>query len=280
MIDSEPTPKKSLSFSQKTPSSRVPPYKYLYCSLSNLLSTWLQYEVLQLVSFPLQVLSKSAKIIASLIMGYFVHKRIYKLHEYVLAVTVMCGLVLFTISEHHHKNIRLKSNKSFHELPFLESSDLDADDETNFELVIGSLMLIGYVLTDAFTSHWQSRIFNTHNITERQMMLGVNVSSFFISMFTIFFDMSSITQFWNFICLHPELLVHILLMSVASTIGQIFIFRTISQFGAVTLASVMTTRQLLAILISVFIFKHQIDAYGVIGLFCVFLALFAKIFMK
>jgi adenosine 3'-phospho 5'-phosphosulfate transporter B2 len=33
----------------------APPYKYTICSVSNVISSWLQYEALKFVNFPLQV---------------------------------------------------------------------------------------------------------------------------------------------------------------------------------------------------------------------------------
>ncbi len=38
---------------------RAPLYKYSYASLSNIMSTWFQYEALKFVNFPTQVLAKS-----------------------------------------------------------------------------------------------------------------------------------------------------------------------------------------------------------------------------
>lgn len=43
---------------------RAPLYKYSYASLSNIMSTWFQYEALKFVSFPTQVLAKSVSEIA------------------------------------------------------------------------------------------------------------------------------------------------------------------------------------------------------------------------
>jgi adenosine 3'-phospho 5'-phosphosulfate transporter B2 len=39
--------------------SEPPLYQYIYCSLSNILSSWCQYEALKFVSFPTQVLNES-----------------------------------------------------------------------------------------------------------------------------------------------------------------------------------------------------------------------------
>lgn len=43
---------------RKQPRHITPLYKYSYCSLSNILSSWCQYEALKFVSFPTQVKKK------------------------------------------------------------------------------------------------------------------------------------------------------------------------------------------------------------------------------
>ena len=39
----------------KQPRHKAPLYKYSYCSFSNILSSWCQYEALKFISFPTQV---------------------------------------------------------------------------------------------------------------------------------------------------------------------------------------------------------------------------------
>ncbi len=43
------------------PRHTVPYYKYIYCSFSNIMSSWCQYEALKFISFPTQVLIHSFK---------------------------------------------------------------------------------------------------------------------------------------------------------------------------------------------------------------------------
>lgn len=40
---------------QRQPQHKTPLYKYAFCSLSNIMSSWCQYEALKYVSFPSQV---------------------------------------------------------------------------------------------------------------------------------------------------------------------------------------------------------------------------------
>ncbi|CAG0880609.1 unnamed protein product [Cyprideis torosa] len=69
-------------FTQQPP-HRAPLYKYSYCSFSNVMSSWCQYEALKYVSFPTQVLSKATKIIPVMLMGKIVSKKSYPTYEYV-----------------------------------------------------------------------------------------------------------------------------------------------------------------------------------------------------
>jgi len=83
----------------------------------------------------------------------------------------------------------------------------------------------------------------------------------------------------EFIRRHSMISEHILLLSVASAIGQIFIFITIQKFGALVFTLIMTTRQLLAILFSSIIFGHSLSGQSVFGIGLIFGALFFKQFV-
>jgi len=67
---------------------------------------------------------------------------------------------------------------------------------------------------------------------------------------------------------------------VASAIGQLFIFYTIAQFGAVTFTIIMTIRQGLAILLSCLVYHHPVSIVGVGGILLVFAAIFARIYLS
>ena len=62
-----------------------------------------------------------------------------------------------------------------------------------------------------------------------------------------------------FLSRHPACMWNIIILSLAATIGQLFIFHTIKTFGALLFATVMTTRQFLSILLSCFIYGHLLS---------------------
>ena len=62
----------------------VPPiWKYFLISVSNILATYCQYEALKYVSFPVQMLGKSAKMVPVMVWGVIVTSKQYRLHEWV-----------------------------------------------------------------------------------------------------------------------------------------------------------------------------------------------------
>ena len=84
---------------QKPPKVSVPFYKYSFCSLSNILSSWCQYEALKYVSFPTQVLAKASKVIPVMIMGKVVSNNVYEMYQYVTAIMISIGMTLFLLTE-------------------------------------------------------------------------------------------------------------------------------------------------------------------------------------
>lgn len=52
---------------QRQPQHKTPLYKYAFCSLSNIMSSWCQYEALKYVSFPTQVKERLHPIVVIII---------------------------------------------------------------------------------------------------------------------------------------------------------------------------------------------------------------------
>lgn len=82
---------------RRQPRHKCPMFKYSFCSLSNIMSSWCQYEALKYVSFPHQVLAKAAKTIPVMIMGKIVSRTKYEYYEYVTAVILSIGMLFFML---------------------------------------------------------------------------------------------------------------------------------------------------------------------------------------
>jgi adenosine 3'-phospho 5'-phosphosulfate transporter B2 len=84
--------------------------------------------------------------------------------------------------------------------------------------------------------------------------------------------------FSDFMLRHPDFMMHSVILSICSATGQLFIFYTIAQFGAVTFIIIMTMRQGFAILLSCLIYAHPVTIVGILGILIVFTALFIRIY--
>ncbi|KAK7075211.1 hypothetical protein SK128_020050 [Halocaridina rubra] len=238
----------------RQPRHTAPIYKYSYCSFSNIMSSWCQYEALKYVSFPTQVLAKASKIIPTMIMGKIVSKKKYEYFEYVTAVFISIGMTMFLLG-----STEAKSGTG------------------NTTTVSGVIILAGYMTFDAFTSNWQGELFSQHKMSSVQMMCGVNL---FSCLFTItsLMQQRSLGASLGFMMTYPTFFWDCLILSICSATGQLFIYHTIAVFGPVVFIIIMTIRQGLAILLSCILYSHPVTIVGVLGILLVFAALFLRVY--
>ncbi|XP_048063750.1 adenosine 3'-phospho 5'-phosphosulfate transporter 1 [Megalobrama amblycephala] len=238
----------------KQPRHGAPMYKYSFASLSNILSSWCQYEALKYISFPTQVLAKASKVIPVMLMGKIVSHKSYEYWEYFTAALISVGVSMFLLTS---------------------STGKHPSTVTTFS---GVIILGGYIVFDSFTSNWQDNLFK-YKMSSVQMMFGVNL---FSCLFTVgsLLEQGAFFDSLAFMTRHSEFAFHAVLLSVCSACGQLFIFYTIAQFGAAVFTIIMTLRQAIAILLSCFLYGHAITIVGGFGVAVVFLALFLRVYAR
>lgn len=74
----------------------APLYKCSYSSLTNVLSSWFQYESLKYVSFNTQLLAKSSKSLFVMLTGKVISNKSYKPYEYFCVLLIGFGVFLFS----------------------------------------------------------------------------------------------------------------------------------------------------------------------------------------
>ncbi|KAM9840032.1 adenosine 3'-phospho 5'-phosphosulfate transporter 1 [Aulostomus maculatus] len=238
----------------KQPRHGAPMYKYSFASLSNILSSWCQYEALKYISFPTQVLAKASKVIPVMLMGKIVSRKSYEYWEYLTAMLISVGVSMFLLSS---------------------STSKHPSTVTTFS---GVIILVGYIVFDSFTSNWQDNLFK-YKMSSVQMMFGINL---FSCLFTVgsLLEQGAFFDSLAFMTRHSEFAVHAVLLSVCSACGQLFIFYTINQFGAAVFTIIMTLRQAIAILLSCFLYGHAVTVIGGFGVAIVFFALFLRVYAR
>ncbi|CAM9173924.1 unnamed protein product, partial [Phaeothamnion confervicola] len=142
--------------------SKAVAYEYSFPSVSNMMSSWCQYEALKYVTFPTQVLSKSFKMVPIMIMGKMLGNKEYPFYDYVVAGLIALGCTLFLTST---EGISL-------------GTDVFGQVEGRGGVVCGLMLLVLYLVFDSFTSQWQSRMFTKHrDLSPIQMMFLMNAFS-------------------------------------------------------------------------------------------------------
>ncbi|XP_049613090.1 adenosine 3'-phospho 5'-phosphosulfate transporter 1 [Syngnathus scovelli] len=238
----------------KQPRHGTPMYKYSFASLSNIMSSWCQYEALKYISFPTQVLAKASKVIPVMLMGKIISQKSYEYWEYLTAALISVGVSMFLLSSTAGKH---------------------PSTVTTFS---GVVILGGYIVFDSFTSNWQDNLFK-FKMSSVQMMFGVNLFSCLLTVGSLL-EQGAFFDSLAFMARHSEFTFHAVLLSVCSACGQLFIFYTINQFGAAVFTIIMTLRQAIAILLSCFLYRHAVTAIGVFGVAVVFLALFLRVYAR
>ncbi|XP_073959132.1 adenosine 3'-phospho 5'-phosphosulfate transporter 1-like [Choristoneura fumiferana] len=230
----------------RAPVLSVPLHQFSYCSLSNIVSAWCQYEALKFVSFPMQVLSKSCKVIPVMLMGKAVSGNKYELYEYVTAALISVGMLLFMLTS---------------------KDDYSAG---RVSLASGIALLALYMCCDSFTASWQARLFVRTRVQPLHMVAGVSLASALLAAAALAAQPAAQPR-WQLLQ-HGQFVSDVVLLSLSSAAGQLLIYRTIARFGAVAFTIIMTLRQAVSILLSCLVYGHSISFVGIVGVCIVFAA--------
>jgi adenosine 3'-phospho 5'-phosphosulfate transporter B2 len=237
-------------------------YEYSFPSISNMLSSWCQYEALRYVSFPATTLFKAFKLAPVMMMGKILGNKSYPQYDYMVALVIGVGITLFM--------------SSTDDLSF----GYDIYGERASATWTGVMLLFFFLFFDSFTSQWQSRMFQRHpDLSMVELMFATSAFSVVLSLVTLVHT-KELYPALRFVYRHSEIHLHFFMFSACSTLGQLFIFYTIKNFGAVVFTLIMTTRILLSIGLSCLIYGHHVGWTGFLGLTCVLGAVLYRIKRK
>ncbi|XP_013385212.1 solute carrier family 35 member B1 isoform X2 [Lingula anatina] len=229
----------------KTPSSL-----YAICSLSYLGAMLASNHSLQHIPYPTQVLGKSVKPIPVMILGVLVARKRYPLLKYLFVLMIVTGVALFM-----YKDKKPKSGQEEHSLG------------------MGEILLLVSLTLDGLTGGTQDKMRSEYSCKSHAMMFNVNIWS--VLWLTLGWLLTGeATTFIGFAQRHPSVLMKMFTFSVASALGQNFIFITVTSFGPLTCSIITTTRKFFTILGSVLIFGNPMVGRQWIGTVLVFIGLF------
>lgn len=222
-------------------------------SLSNTIATFCQYEALKYVSFPTQTLGKCGKMIPVLILGIFFLGKKHTWKDFFIAFLVTVGCAAFVLTG--------------------EISDQRGIDKS--DSMYGLFLMGGYLFCDGFTSVLQEKLFRGYKMSTYNQMLYVNLCSATISL-TMLVVSGELWAALAFSLKYPDFNIASLSLSVCATAGQLVIYYSIKEFGALFFSTVMTTRQVISILLSCVIYLHPLTVSQWLSALLVFGALYYK----
>ncbi|KAG5598715.1 hypothetical protein H5410_030085 [Solanum commersonii] len=179
---------------------------------------------LKYVSFPVQTLAKCAKMIPVMIWGTIIMQKKYKGQDYFVAFLVTLGCSLFIL--------------------YPAEGDTSPYSRERESTIWGVSLMMGYLGFDGFTSTFQDKLFKGYDMEIHTQIFYTTVCSCLLS-FTGMIMQGNLLMAIDFVSRHHDCFFDIALLSTVATASQFFISYTIRTFGALTFATIMTTRQVI-----------------------------------
>ncbi|GMI95781.1 UDP-galactose transporter 2 [Hibiscus trionum] len=236
-----------------TPKKMVNPWK-TYVKLSAVLmgSHGLTKGSLAFLNYPAQLMFKSTKVLPVMVMGAFIPglRRKYPVHEYVSAILLVLGLILFTLA--------------------------DAQTSPNFS-VIGVMMVMGALIMDAFIGNLQEAIFTINPETTQMEMLFCSTVVGLPLLVPPMVLTGEVFKAWNSCSEHLYVYGVLVFEAIATFIGQVSVLSLIAIFGAATTAMVTTARKAVTLLLSYMIFTKPLTQQHRTGLLLIAMGITLKL---
>jgi UDP-galactose transporter B1 len=200
-------------------------------------------ECLRFVSYPVAVLAKSCKLIPTMVMGSLIERRQYSTQQWIAAIFISSGIALFNYS-------RLPQKQQ-------DEQQQTSDDNQYWK---GMILLFISLCMDGFLGACQGILKrpgkDQRPPTAVETMLYVNLYSL------IFLIPMAVTsgQWVEGIRLlkdNEQLRLSLALLNGVVSIGQVFIFLTITWYSSLVTTTITTTRKFFTILFSVLHFGHS-----------------------
>jgi UDP-galactose transporter B1 len=211
-----------------------------YLTFDNLLLFGFSYVI-----FPIQVLAKSCKPVPVMIMGAFMGKK-YPLKKYINVFLIVAGVGLFMGGGG-------SSSKK---------SSGDNDLSSSGGQIIGILLLFISLCFDGGTGAYEDKLMAVHSVGPFDLMYNIQLGKTIIAGVSLLV----LNQIHVFLQMCQEMGFVLVALGLTGALGQVFIFVTISKFGALTCSIIGLARKVTTLVASIYFYGHHLNAVQVIGL--------------
>lgn len=223
--------------------STIPPARFAVLGLTSMGSTFCSVRSLRYVIFPIQVLAKSCKPVPVMIMGAFMGKK-YSIQKYLNVCLIVGGVALF-----------MSGGSSKHKG--------GADDVGGTgEQLIGIILLFISLCFDGGTGAYEDKLMSVHSVGPFDLMYNIQLGKTILAgLGLVIFN-----EIHIFFRMVEEMGFLLVALGLSGAMGQIFIFVTISKFGALTCSIIGLARKVTTLVASIYIYGHVLNGTQWLGL--------------
>lgn len=241
-------------FFQEKP-TEISKYQMLTLSCTSILSTVTSVRSLRYVIYPVQVLFKSCKPVPVMFFGVVLGKK-YPMKKYVNVAIIMTGVALF-----------MGGGTS------TSKKDMGSAEATT---LMGGLLLTLSLCFDGATGAYEDKLMAVNNVEPFDLMFNIQLGKSLISFITLVIT-NGLDDFFRTISEGGFTLV---LLGVTGALGQVFVFVTISKFGALNCALIGLVRKILSLILSFVLYGHTMNGFQTMGLMLAIASMIANFYDK
>lgn len=236
----------------------VAPSRLMVLAMTSMGSTYCSVRSLRYVIYPVQVLAKSCKPIPVMLMGAIMGKK-YPLKKYFNVAIITAGVAMFMMG-------KPKQEGKVH------SGNSTAENATT----AGALLLFISLCFDGGTGAYEDKLMAKHHVGPFDLMYNMHLGKAILAGIGLIV----LGQINYFILMCHETGYLLLLLGVTGAFGQVFIFVTISKFGALTCSIMGLARKVVTLVASIYIYGHSLNGLQTLGLVVAFAAMISGFFDK
>lgn len=219
---------------------------------------------LRWVTFPMQVIFKSAKPLAVMILGLLLCKH-YKIQRYFFVLFIVVGVIVFKLFESKEIVSTVKNS---------ENDDDDITDVDHFNTLYGTGLLGLSLLGDGIVGIIQDRMRDVYAPTFRQFMFQTCAWCCIILLIAVIAT-GEIFHVFPFISRNSIVLWDFCALGLGDAMGNVFTYVMIASFGSLATSVTTTVRKFFSVIFSIIFFANTSTPLQWVGAALVFGGLFA-----
>jgi len=222
--------------------SEIPPARFAVLGMTSMGSTFCSVRSLRYVIYPIQVLAKSCKPVPVMLMGALMGKK-YPMKKYINVFLIVLGVGLFMGggSGGKHK---------------------DPESAEGAQQIVGIILLFISLCFDGGTGAYEDKLMSVHSVQPFDLMYNIQLGKTILA----FIGLLVLNEVHVFLQMCADMGFLLVALGLSGAMGQVFIFVTISKFGALTCSIIGLARKVTTLVASIYFYGHTLNSTQVFGL--------------